>query len=254
MRRRPLLASVALVLMPVICLLLPDHQPSLELGVAALPVLSALAVVGRAVYLEAEMRRRLGRLVIGDAPPALLASMARTGAGPVRYVVWGHPAAFCAAALRPAIHVTEGLVERLRPSELDAVLIHEQDHVRRREPLRRLIWNALAAVFFYVPLVPWWARHRAELAELAADRAAITRRGAAALAGAVWVVGSGGAPRGAVAFGDATEMRVSQLLGEQLPERRPGARLCVLSGAGLTLAVAFVVCLFQSEHLLVPAF
>src|SRR5262249_20879618 len=125
MRRRPLLASVALVLMPVICLLLPDHQPSLERGVAALPVLSALAVVGRSVYLEAEMRRRVGRLVIGDAPPALLASMARTGSGPVRYVVSCYPAAFCAAALRPAIHVTEGLVERLRPSELDAVLIHE---------------------------------------------------------------------------------------------------------------------------------
>lgn len=180
--------------------------------------------------------------------------MARTGAGPVRFVVSGHPAAFCAAALRPAIHVTEGLVERLRPCELDAVLIHEQHHLRRREPLRRLIWNALGAVLFYVPLVPWWARHRAELAELAADRTAITQRGSAALAGAVWVVGSGGAPRGAVAFGDATEARVSQLLGEQLPKRRPGARLCVLSGAGLALAAAFVVCLFQSEHVLVPTF
>lgn len=253
MRRHPLIAAAAMVLMPIICLLLPDHMPSLELGVAALPVLSALAVVARAVYLEAATRRFLGRLVTAEAPPALAASMARTGAGPVRYVVSCYPAAFCAAALRPAIHVTEGLVHHLRPSELDAVLIHEQDHVRRREPLRRLVWNGLAAVFFYVPLVPWWARHRAELAELAADRAAITQRGSAALAGAVWVVGSGGAPRGAVAFGDATEARVSQLLGQQLPKRRPGARLCALSCGGLALAAAFVVCLFQSEHVLVPA-
>lgn len=254
MRRHPLLAAAVALLMPVVCFLVPDELPLLGLGVAALPVLSAIAAVARAVYLAAATRRYLGRLVTAEAPPALAASMARTGAGHVRYVVSSYPAAFCATALRPAIHVTEGLVERLRPSELDAVLIHEQDHVRRREPLRRLIWNALAAVFFYVPLVPWWARHRAELAELAADRAAITRRGAVALAGAVWVVGSGGAPRGAVAFGDATEARVSQLLGDRLPKRRPGASLCVLSGAGFTLAVAFVVCLFQCEHVLVPAF
>lgn len=254
MRRHPLIAAAAAVLMPVGCLLLPDDLPLLGLCVTALPALSAIAVVARAVYLEAATRRYLRRLVTAEAPPALAASMARTGAGPVRFVVSGHPAAFCAAALRPAIHVTEGLVERLRPCELDAVLIHEQHHLRRREPLRRLIWNALGAVLFYVPLVPWWARHRAELAELAADRTAITQRGSAALAGAVWVVGSGGAPRGAVAFGDATEARVSQLLGEQLPKRRPGARLCVLSGAGLALAAAFVVCLFQSEHVLVPTF
>jgi Zn-dependent protease with chaperone function len=254
MMRHPLIGAAAVVLMPVICLVLPDDLPLLELGVAGLPVLSALAVVARAVHLEAGTRRHLERLVTAEAPPALVASMARTAAGPVRFVVSSYPAAFCAAALQPAIHVTEGLVERLRPDELDAVLIHEQDHVRRREPLRRLIWNALAAVFFYVPLVPWWARHRAELAELAADRAAIARRGSAALAGAVWVVGSEGAPRGAVAFGDATEARVSQLLGQQLPKRRPGARLCVLSGGGLTLAAAFVVCMFQSEHVLVPAF
>lgn len=61
-------------------------------------------------------------------------------------------------------------------AELDAVLIHEREHVRRRDPLIR--WLALLdrAIFWFHPLAWWLERKLAELAEDACD-AAVLRRG-----------------------------------------------------------------------------
>ncbi|HWB86139.1 MAG TPA: M56 family metallopeptidase [Bryobacteraceae bacterium] len=61
-------------------------------------------------------------------------------------------------------------------AELDAVLIHEREHVRRRDPL--IQWMALLdrAVFWFHPLAWWLERKLAELAEDACD-AAVLRRG-----------------------------------------------------------------------------
>ncbi len=61
-------------------------------------------------------------------------------------------------------------------AELDAVLIHEREHVRRRDPL--IQWLALLdrAIFWFHPLAWWLERKLAELAEDACD-AAVLRRG-----------------------------------------------------------------------------
>lgn len=48
--------------------------------------------------------------------------------------------AYCIGLLRPKIVLSRGLMERLRPAQLDAVLRHEQAHVVRRDNLR--LWLA----------------------------------------------------------------------------------------------------------------
>jgi hypothetical protein len=58
-------------------------------------------------------------------------------------------------------------------AELDAVLIHEREHVRRRDPL--IQWLALLnrAIFWFHPLTWWLERKLAELAEDNCDLAVL---------------------------------------------------------------------------------
>jgi beta-lactamase regulating signal transducer with metallopeptidase domain len=133
----------------------------------------------------------------------------------------------------------------LADEELDAVLVHEAEHARRRDPLRRLVGRAAADVLFWLPLVGWWTRHRLEDAELAADRAAIDRVGRSPLARALRATATPAAPMVGARFGGAGAARVTQLLGDPLPPRRPPLAACLLSLLGLILAVSLAMCVGQ---------
>jgi bla regulator protein blaR1 len=56
---------------------------------------------------------------------------------------------------RPILLLPDGIVERLTPSELEAVLAHELCHVRRRDNLSAAIHMIVEAVFWFHPVV-WW--------------------------------------------------------------------------------------------------
>ncbi len=60
-------------------------------------------------------------------------------------------------------------------AQLDAVLVHEGEHVRRRDPLVQ--WLALLnrAIFWFHPLAWWLERHLSALAEEACDAAVLER-------------------------------------------------------------------------------
>jgi len=60
------------------------------------------------------------------------------------------PAAFAAGLLRGQAFVSEGLVQRLQPEQLEIVLAHEHAHVAHRDMLLTLVANALAKV-----QLPW---------------------------------------------------------------------------------------------------
>ncbi len=81
--------------------------------------------------------------------------------------------------LRPVVVLPEGGPEDWRSwpkAKLDAVLIHEREHVRRRDPLVQ--WLALLnrAIFWFHPLAWWLERKLSDLAEEACD-AAVLKRG-----------------------------------------------------------------------------
>ena len=61
------------------------------------------------------------------------------------------------------------------PAQLDAVLLHEREHARRRDPL--IQWFALLnrAVFWFHPVAWWLERRLAALAEDACDAAVLAR-------------------------------------------------------------------------------
>jgi Zn-dependent protease with chaperone function len=217
------------------------------LGVAVL-VVAALGVIAwavRAAWLAIGAAREVAGLPRGPSPAPLVAAVGRSGVGNVVCLDSPAASAFCAGLLRPRVFVTSGMVAALAAEELDAVLVHEAEHARRRDPLRRLAGRAAAEVLFWLPLVGWWTRHRLEDAELAADRAAIDRVGRSPLARALRATASPAAPMVGARFDGAGAARVTQLLGDQLPRRHPPLAACLLSLLGLILAVSLAMCVGQ---------
>lgn len=217
------------------------------LGVAVL-VVAALGLatwIVRASWLAISAAREIARLPRLQPPDGLVVAAQRTGVAQVVCLDSAAAAAFCAGLLRPRVFVTSAMVASLADQELDAVLVHEAEHAHRRDPLRRLAGRAAADVLFWLPLVGWWSRRRLEDAELAADRAAIRRVGRTPLARALRATAPPVAPAAGAGFDGAGPARVTQLLGDPPPRRRPPLAACLLSGLGLVLAVSLAMCVGQ---------
>jgi Zn-dependent protease with chaperone function len=95
---------------------------------------------------------------------------------------------FCFGIIRPKVCVSTALVEALTPNELRAVLAHERYHLRRRDPLRILLANMLAAASFPVPLGLALRRVYLVAREIDADQDAIRCAGRNTLARAIYKV------------------------------------------------------------------
>jgi Zn-dependent protease with chaperone function len=213
---------------------------SLALLVLSAGVMAAWLV--RFAYVLARAAATIERLPRAERMPARLrSSVVRTGVERLECISSSIPIAFCAGARRPSIIVSEGLAEQLDDHELEAVLIHERQHLREREPVVRAACETAAEVLVFFPLARWWSRRRMEAAELRADLAALRRVGARPVAAALVRLGS--AVPAAPAFAGDTELRVAQLLGDPLPPRRPTAGLIAKSALGVPFAVAAIACL-----------
>ena len=145
------------------------------------------------------------------------------------------PLAYCLPGLRPRLVLSRGALELLSAVELQAVVAHEQAHLSQRHDLVVLPFVALAATFPAVPAVTTAQDEVALLVELLADDAAARRHGRAELASALWKIGTGGAPAGALGLtGDTVLVRARRLLEPPLPlppAGRAGAALLALAVA-----------------------
>jgi beta-lactamase regulating signal transducer with metallopeptidase domain len=118
--------------------------------------------------------RRARRL--GGQPPAarLSALLARRGI-PRDVVRVGEPGVMplVVGCWRPRIVVPRSLVEELSDDELGAILLHEDAHRRRRDPLRSVVYRLAAAVFWVYPPLYLVLHRLATTAEYACDEHAI---------------------------------------------------------------------------------
>jgi bla regulator protein BlaR1 len=71
--------------------------------------------------------------------------------------------------LRPVLLLPAGIIERLTPPQLEAVLAHELCHVRRRDNLTAALHMIAEGVFWFHPLVWWIGARLVEDRELACD-------------------------------------------------------------------------------------
>ena len=118
------------------------------------------------------------------------AAAARVGLPPERVrVVEGLPnPAFTAGFWRPRVYVAASLPDVLDAPQLEAVLAHENAHVRRRDPLRLSLLRFLACTLFYIPALRRLAADLTDEAEIDADDAAVARGAPLALASAILVL------------------------------------------------------------------
>ncbi len=71
--------------------------------------------------------------------------------------------------LRPVLLLPADILERLSPSQLQAVLAHELCHVRRRDNLTAAIHMLVEAIFWFHPLIWWIGARLVEERERACD-------------------------------------------------------------------------------------
>lgn len=83
------------------------------------------------------------------------------------------PRAFCAGLMRPRVYVSRAAIELLDEAALSAVLEHEREHVRRRDPLRFAANRVLGRALFFLPPYRTLLGRQQELAELSADERAM---------------------------------------------------------------------------------
>ena len=187
-----------------------DRAEWLLLGVAAVGA-SALTVAGRAAWRQRSTYYEfLDRLeVVGqlEAHPT------------VKVIEGSRPEAFCAGYLRPTVYLSQGAVELLTTSELEAVLAHEHHHKRVRDPLRFALGAIFGQALFFAPVVRSLHDHYTDLAEVNADRAAVGAggQGHSQLASALLVL-EASAPPGASGISPG---RVDALLGQPVRWRPP---------------------------------
>jgi len=135
--------GLAGVLLPALdhCAAHPDHvHLCLVHPTAALtPVLTALVLVAFLTLLMGGLSRAVGLFRARRALPAIPRDGAPSRSAAVRLLASDRPFAWTVGWLRPRTLVSTTLARALSASELEVVLAHEGEHVRRRDPLRRLL-------------------------------------------------------------------------------------------------------------------
>jgi Zn-dependent protease with chaperone function len=252
LRNRPVALVVAVVLIGLRLAWRPGVCGSMSMlgcvAIAGLLVMlaSVAAVLARAAWLAMVGARALAAVRREPLVAELAAVGRRAGVRRLVCLAGDGPVAFCAGVLRPRVYVSRGTCTALSDEELTAVLVHEQVHAAHRDPLKRLVARAATDVLIYLPLCGWWREHRLELAELRADREAIRRVGARAVARALMAF-DGARPDvpAAAGFEETAPARVGQLLGDEPPRRRVPLGLALVSAAGLVAALSLNMCVGQ---------
>ncbi|MGO4583436.1 M56 family metallopeptidase [Arthrobacter sp. 2RAF6] len=238
------------------------NEPTTALGFWHLFALSAAALLSAHLvftllltYVKIERQRRRHRELL-----ALLASPSADGPGTV-VINHDSPVAYCLpGGARSVTVLSDGLMAALEPTELRAVLIHENAHLSQRHDL--LLW-AFAA---WRQALPWFPTTRLaqvavnSLIEMLADDVALRTESKGTLIKAIAIVASGSArpveqfalprtsdpaasPEGSPLSGTGgadsprtTASRVSRLLSPKPP--LPAAqRALVLAASAMLLAV-----------------
>lgn len=128
-------------------------------------MLGSLTVLGAWVARWLRLRR-----VVLAARPVRISAVPESI--PVRVASSGiEPGVF--GIFAPVIVVPEGLLERLSPPQLRAVLEHEICHVRRRDNLTAAVHMLVESLFWFHPLVWWIGARLLDEREQACDEAVI---------------------------------------------------------------------------------
>lgn len=242
--------AAALLVAPVAWWTLTDREPVL-LTLAVLLTTGMLVLVlrsGHRVGTGLRERRRRHRDLVDllgtpDAPAQRTQTLAQLPG--LRVVDHPSPTAYCLPGLDHRIVLSSGILDRLAPDEIDAVLAHERAHLGARHDLVLELFTVLHCA------VPSPLRFEVALAETRllvealADRSAIRHVGARPLARALVALHGGAHPDAALGAGSDTQLTRTrlELIADAATPRRAQAVAMVTFAAGVTLAPWILVAL-----------
>jgi len=228
-----------------------DLVAVLVLGLAICGIGLGLGSLVRQLLATAGLIRSLLRRRVATPPELERAAEAVRLAGRLDVVADVRAFSFCYWFVRPRICLSTGLLARLDPDEVTAVLLHERWHLRRRDPLRLVIARYFAAGLYVVPVVEELVEYYTLEKELEADLDAVHALGdVGPLARALYKVLPDAdqvelgllTPVGALS---ATEARIDQLVeGRTVPLRVRPLSVALSSG---TILAACVLALAQAD-------
>lgn len=222
----------------------PVGWPAMVWGLGSMVLGGRLVIARWALWRRVRRCRRLDRVPdggtregegIGGIVERVRVSL---GVGPVRVLEWpglSGPVAF--GVMRPTVAFPADFLRSFEPVQCEAQIAHELAHLAGRDPLWRLLADAVGALVWWHPGVWWIGRRLGVASERAADAAArVVPGGRRALAEALvrWarvmttpplsracgVLGTGaGAGAG---YRSALAGRVVALLAAEEPGRSPG--------------------------------
>jgi Zn-dependent protease with chaperone function len=215
------LVAVTLVGLTVAVSVLASPEPGTFPRVVAVPagVLLAVGIIARAGYIIARELTIARRTQMRHAERLACAGRPLSGVD-ATVVEHDTPAVYCLPAPRRQrqIVVTTGALHLLGAHELNAVLAHEQAHLRGRD---HLIASVAASLSLAFPCVPLFRHARDEIAiltEMAADDAASSQHGAGTIASALASLAKARTPSPALGAGGHTVMhRLQRLLAPPQP-------------------------------------
>lgn len=241
---------------------LPASYDTVNVTIVLAAAATGLAAAGNVMRRAAAGGRALRTLVRQERSPVpepVRAAAAELGlAGRLDAVSTTDAFALTHGLLRPRIVVSTALAAELGAAEIVAVLAHEREHLRRRDPLHLLAARLLAAWAWYLPAARWLAERVALRRELAADRASASCASRGVLAGALLKLASRPAhPAVAAARSGPDEpgslqARVAQLEGARPPRPRLALPRMLMSVGGLAVFGAAGTCCAALSQFLPP--
>jgi beta-lactamase regulating signal transducer with metallopeptidase domain len=241
--------------------------PVMELPARRVPALSTrpngLGIAGVfCLVWAAGFMFSLGRLVLGllrlrraVKASVLLDRRILAGRGTVRVVVSNAFAVPVAVGyVCPLVMVPQSLV-RAGGADLENVLLHEFEHLRRFDDVIALLSAAIVCVLWFNPFAHYAFRSIAHEREMACDEAVVSRTGKrAAYAATLWRLANAPAPQAGVlpSFGSGVVSRVLNLLGESTRQSK-GALVGVVFATAVTMVSVVALALSAPANVIAPS-
>lgn len=225
-----------------------EWVPVVLLATALIVLGASVALGGAGLWQQfgraGRLRRSLEARTI-PPPPKLERCAEHAGVRRFRCTDVDIPIALTVGVRQPHILVSKPLVELLDKTELEAVLLHEQCHLERRDPLAFGVARTAAGMGFVLPALREHATGVVLSAELAADAAAVERCGRRSLLSALSKLVDAPHDAAPAAIGSVRgmlEQRLRVLAGERAKLRATRrARVMTLVGLGALASAASAV-------------
>ena len=189
-------------------LLLDGDSAMRHLGLVVLAVLVSALVLGRLLYAGHHVGTRLRRV---RSDHRQLVDIVAAHDERMRILQHPTPTAYCIPGRQSRVVLSQGVLDALPPDQLDAVVAHEEAHLRGRHDL---LLEFFTVVTRAVPAPLRSAEALGEvrlLVEALADRAAVRRSGEVATARALITLAGSRTPEAALGVGTTAPVRLRLL-------------------------------------------